>query len=30
MIARRGIFIVYLVIVLGGLAWFVIAGLLGR
>jgi hypothetical protein len=26
----RGIFVVYLVIVLGGLAWFIIAGLLGR
>jgi hypothetical protein len=26
----RGIFVVYLVIVIGGLAWCVIAGLLGR
>jgi hypothetical protein len=26
----RGIFVVYLVIVLGGLVWFVITGLLGQ
>jgi hypothetical protein len=26
----RGILVVYLVVVLGGLVWFIIAGLLGR
>jgi hypothetical protein len=26
----RGIFVIYLVIVLGGLVWFIITGLLGQ
>lgn len=26
----RGIFVVYLVVILGGLAWCIVAGLLGR
>jgi hypothetical protein len=26
----RGIFLVYLAVVLGGLAWFIVAGLLAR